>query len=228
MESPNLFRHSLREGGADLWNWSKGHIATTAVSLFAAFLGIPVYLLFAGATVAVLQEQLAQVAAYSAFGPVILIAFAYVYFCLRAPYRLYARRIEELRDLRIRCGESIDDLEEPLPEPNRFKRFFTRYSARIVILFLLCVSGFLFYAIMTLGRVLVVNNLAVKSFQADAMAMIYLDLKLADKAVHICDENKLKDSDCNSVRAMDRKLNAAWPFRGHLPKSLKNVGEQER
>jgi hypothetical protein len=217
-QQPNLFRHSLREGGADLWNWSKGHIAGTALALLTALVGIPAYLLLTGGTMIAFREQLAQVAAYSVLGPTALIVIAYVYFCLRAPYKLYAKRVRELRDLRIRFGEPIDDLDEPPLAPNRFRRIFAKYAYPVALVLLLCLSGFFIYVIVTLGRAFLITNAAVKSYQADAMAITYINLNVADQAVRICDDHKLMDSLCNNMRIYDRKLLAN--FHSHFPRSL--------
>ncbi len=170
-----------------------------------------------------LREQLAEVAAYSLIGPVVLIALAYVYFCVRAPIKLYARRIEELRDLRARLGEAIDDLDEPPTGPGRLRRIVSKYAYPVALGSLLAVCVFLFNVIGTLGHAFLVNKAVVKSFEADTVLAIYLNVLLADQTVHVCDTNKLGGTDCSSARVYDKKLRAIWQSHGHLPKSMNDI-----
>jgi len=217
----SLFDHSLRDGWVDLHAWAAEHLSATALGLVAALLGVPAYLVSSGVTMTALQDQLDQILAYSLIGPMLLVVVAYVFFCVRAPFRLYAKRVVELRDARIRLGESIEDLEEEPSKPGRFRRAFARYAYPTVIVFLLGVSIFFFYIIANIGRVIQINNLAVKAYQAETAMMIYLDLILTDKTKKICDDNKISSADCSSMRALDRKLHASWPYKGSVNMSLK-------
>jgi hypothetical protein len=222
MGQPNIFKHGLREGGTDLWKWAKGHILATGISLLASLCGMPAYLVLEGATMTALQEQMTVLAAYSLIGPTILIAFAYVYFCLRAPYKLYARRINELRDLRVRLGEPIDDLEDSPPSPNRVRRIFAKYTYPVIVGLLLFTSVLFFFVIGRIGQAYRVNSLVVKVYEKEIPIAFLLLQSLADNAVKICDDNKIASKDCAGFRSLAKELHThGKPYHGSfLPKSF--------
>jgi hypothetical protein len=206
----NLFRHSLREGWADLWEWAGEHIPTTAVGLLAALLGIPAYLRFTGVSMTALRDQLAQVAAYSLVGPLALIIVAYVYFCLRAPSKLYAQRTDELRDLRVQLGRSIDDLGEPPPK-NRIGQFLVRHSLKgtlavIIILIFVCVR--LFGSVDNLTRANAAHQMIEKANMLTMKVWVMIVSSTADQAVAICDEQKSKTKKCNDMRVFAKTISA--------------------
>lgn len=155
-----------------------------------------------------LQDQLAQVAAYSLIGPVLVIAVAYIYFVLRAPSKLYAKRVEELRDLRLVMGRPIDDLEEP-ETTGWFKTFVAKHSLKGLIAAVILLLLFSFTLFGALGQVAmqykVANLLNVVYTNVDKIYIIMLQA-VADDAVKICDEDKSKSKRCDGMRVFSKRF----------------------
>jgi len=142
-QSIGLFRHSGKEAAHALGEWAWEHMLAAVVDLVAAFLGLPAALLLSGVTLETLHQELVQIAAYSLIGPVLLIGVAYFYFLLRAPTKLYAARVDELRDLRVVLGMPIEDLEEAEQKPGSLPQWLNLYSFRILMaaFFAACIIG---------------------------------------------------------------------------------------
>ena len=200
----NLFRHTMREGANDLRHWTKEHVRTTAVALVAALLGIPAYLFLAGGSMIALQEQILQVAAYSLIGPALLVLVAYIYFCLRAPSKLYAKRIEELRDLRIRAGQAIDDLEEPNPTPWAPLKWLRRYGSLVTIFLLVGLATFFVHVILVLGQAYRVESLTNKAYQFEVPIAFILLQAVTNAGVNVCDQNHIRSADCDGLHKFSK------------------------
>lgn len=209
VREPNLFAHALREGRRDLLGWAKHHFVSTAVAFIAALLGVPAYLALAGATMASLRDQLEQVASYSLIGPMLLTILSYIYFCLRAPAKLYAKRIDELRDLRVQLGRSIDDLEDAPPPPNRFIAVVRKYGPLTAIMILLVIAGFLFYTLGYIGRAYRISSLLNTVYYNETKMMVILNGAIAEDASNLCDQQKLHDRGCNGMRNYAKALKSA-------------------
>ena len=99
-----LICHATKQSTTDLRAWVVGHVRQSSISLVVSLFGVPTFLLIQGETADNLREQLAQVAAYSLVGPLALILAAYLYFFVRAPFRLYATHVAELKNLELMPG----------------------------------------------------------------------------------------------------------------------------
>jgi hypothetical protein len=209
-QNPSLFRNTFREAATDFVVLVRENVAAAMLAFIVALAGIPGYLLFTGVSTDTLRDQLAQVAAYSLMGPLIIAAFAYIYFCIRAPRRLYAKRVSELRELRIKLGQPTDDLDEPLIDRSKIRAFIGRYGSTFAIIVLLGISGWLYYLLGMISRAYLVSYYSNKVFVGEYKIMFILNEAIAEDAMKVCDEQKLRTERCESIRKYTAALRKAY------------------
>ncbi len=223
-----LARHSLSRAWRDLRTWFDENKPLGIGGLLLALFSVPFIAIARGATMADLKGALTEVIAVSVLAPVALTAFAFVWFLFRAPNKLYAAYIEELRAYRVSEGRSTEDIDPPAQRASgAFAQWFLRRVAPVLV-----VAALILGPVGLLGAEYIITNLesylhksvaqterAVSAGEqanrstGEAMKLLYNMRYERDRAVevglHICHGLRRPSESLETMRVCIRLRNVA-------------------